>query len=494
MAFSKHSEAEPEEIQDFLQLLVRLFSTLHVTALAQLEDCQADCDSQFLSLPVLDVEGIDDESIRTLQNCSAKVELVCHWIQQMIVGGIKTEVMSIPSPILSRCFQLLTEGMMSFTDAVRIARVPFPFPYAQVCDSILFVHWALLPFVISTSTTQAWWGGVYAFVQVFFAWSLTFIAVELEQPFGFDANDLDSRSLQEDYNKSLLMLVQPEIRRTPVLSLSNSPRQSLSELEVPRASAVRCRSLSEVFSQTPSSASRSSDEIAKQRSSEQRSFARRISTVDGKRASGFDEFGDRVSSKISSSPKNSGGLGDEDGLGSANLRYNFRNSLSSSSVLVNASFEEGSFCSVDVDEAVSKMESRIKSLTTKAACIGSNGCHVRVRGSDDSEVSVNVERSHSNRVVLRVDPTMEEQARKPHRQETLRPRSLTEQAGGSDMYPVLLGENSEAQKALQASKISAGKEIAAFAKADVGVDVHAASTQRHTRCALRLHVSANAVI
>lgn len=49
-------------------------------------------------------------------------------------------------------------------------------------------------------------------------WNLNFIAVEIEHPFGHDANDLDSKVMQEHFNKQLILLSSDEAWRLPTLS------------------------------------------------------------------------------------------------------------------------------------------------------------------------------------------------------------------------------------------------------------------------------------
>merc|ERR1719440_248090 len=48
-------------------------------------------------------------------------------------------------------------------------------------------------------------------------WCITFIAGQLEQPFGDEANDLPLSTMQFDFNTSLLMLLDPQSTRAPYL-------------------------------------------------------------------------------------------------------------------------------------------------------------------------------------------------------------------------------------------------------------------------------------
>ncbi|CAK0830093.1 unnamed protein product [Prorocentrum cordatum] len=93
-------------------------------------------------------------------------------------------VLTIPAPILSRAFQEIANGMCQFHEAIKIATIPFPFPYAQTCDCLLIMHWLVTPLVVSQWVSAPSWGALFSFIQVFIYWCLNLIAVEIEQPFG----------------------------------------------------------------------------------------------------------------------------------------------------------------------------------------------------------------------------------------------------------------------------------------------------------------------
>merc|ERR1712232_1044141 len=129
---------------------------------------------------------------------------------------------------------------------MKLAFVPFPFPYAQTCDCLLTFHWICVPFVTCQWVSHSFWAFLFVFIQVFILWSLNFIAVEIENPFGTDANDLDGRTMQEEMNHQLLVLLDPSTIRTPKLSatavMTDDPTDTLGE--------VQCQSFRQVWSKT----------------------------------------------------------------------------------------------------------------------------------------------------------------------------------------------------------------------------------------------------
>jgi len=221
MAFCKHSQAPDDAVLTFQNTIIRLFSLLHAAALGDIEDCYAESKhySQVLAfrMELIDPEGLSPEALRMIRDCDSKVELIFQWIQQLIVENIGTGVLSIPAPILTRSFQELAVGMVHFNEAMKISNVPFPFPYAQTCDALLIIHWLIVPFVVAQWVTQPWWAAAFAFMPTFTLCCLNLIAMELENPFGTDPNDINGHEMQLNMNRHLRLLCHPGTMRTPTL-------------------------------------------------------------------------------------------------------------------------------------------------------------------------------------------------------------------------------------------------------------------------------------
>jgi len=230
-AFCNHSKAPLPKIESFKARAVRLFSMLHAAALAELEvlnskqngNSKVEIDSlAAYGFEIIDPDGFDRQSLCALKRATTKVELVFSWIQCLIVDSIDSGVLSIPPPILSRAFHEIANGMVAFHDAMKISYIPFPFPYAQTCDCLLCLHWLVVPFVTSQWVSNAWWAFIFVMIQVFILWALNFIAIEIENPFGTDPNDLDGHHMQQEMNGHLLLLLQTTTMTTPILDHSAS--------------------------------------------------------------------------------------------------------------------------------------------------------------------------------------------------------------------------------------------------------------------------------
>merc|ERR1719359_2043158 len=80
---------------------------------------------------------------------------------------------------------------------------------------MLMAHWVLASVVCATSIESPAWASFLSFSVVISFWSLNFIALELEDPFGDDANDLPMKDMQTDLNLSLKELLTPQALKAP---------------------------------------------------------------------------------------------------------------------------------------------------------------------------------------------------------------------------------------------------------------------------------------
>merc|ERR1719272_1265432 len=131
------------------------------------------------------------------------------------MNGIQRGILDVPPPVVSRSFQELSRGMVTLTDARKITEFPFPFPYVQMIQVMLLIHFVSTPIICSILVTEAAWAALLSFVAVFSLWSINFIGAELEMPFGDDYNDLPVREMQRELNNSLFSLVTKNARYPP---------------------------------------------------------------------------------------------------------------------------------------------------------------------------------------------------------------------------------------------------------------------------------------
>lgn len=208
VTFSRGGQsAKPHEVKLFRHTIVRLMSLCHGSALAEIAGDDAD------TIITIDSFGLDNRTLQHLKVCKERhnfnrVEVLLHLIQSLITKGLDDGILKIPPPILSRVYQTLSRGFVNLLNAKKIADTRFPFPYAQLIAMLLLLHTVMTPMMISCLISGKVWVPLFTFVPIFGMFSLSFIGIELENPFGDDDNDLPLDHFQNEMNMCLLMLLQ----------------------------------------------------------------------------------------------------------------------------------------------------------------------------------------------------------------------------------------------------------------------------------------------
>lgn len=95
---------------------------------------------------------------------------------------------------------------MNLQNARKIADFPYPYPLAQVSMILQLLHWVTTPFAATLAMPRGW-AVIYSFFSIFTLWCIHFNALDLEFPFGSRINDLPMNEFQQDWNRSILTLL-----------------------------------------------------------------------------------------------------------------------------------------------------------------------------------------------------------------------------------------------------------------------------------------------
>jgi len=215
-AFCNQSKDHVAQVQQFQSTLVRLASMLYCSALQQV------CDLEDDRLEIIDNSGMDADSRLFLCDSNDRCEIILQWIQRLIVDSEESRTIKIAPPLLTRAFQELSRGIVNLNNARKIKDIPFPFPYAQMMTVMLIVHWMVTPLIASQVMESRMFAGVMCFFVTFAFWCLIYIALEIDQPFGEDDNDLPLREMQRDFNNSLLRLMEPLAQKVPIYQAASA--------------------------------------------------------------------------------------------------------------------------------------------------------------------------------------------------------------------------------------------------------------------------------
>lgn len=217
-AFCSPDPKKAAEVKSFQKRLMQLASLLHCMMLQEvtvLEDENFD---------VLEMTDLEPGKLRHLMLSEHdKCGMVMQWVQKLIAHAQAQGTLSAPPPIVSRCFQELSHGLISFNEAYKIREIMFPFPYLQVVQTMLLITTLLSPLINVILLDSIGASALMTFVVVAAFWSINYIAAELEMPYGDDPNDLPVRDLQTHFNAYLLMLAQPEMEEAPAPKLTDEP-------------------------------------------------------------------------------------------------------------------------------------------------------------------------------------------------------------------------------------------------------------------------------
>merc|ERR1719199_1856550 len=118
MAFASTKPEMQAEVEAYTHLLARLMSLLMCCGLQQVSPNR---DRPF---PIIDLEGIEPESMEFLNSAPDKVEIILQWIQRSMVLHMQTGVLPVAPPILSRAFQEVSRGIVNLQNARKIADFP----------------------------------------------------------------------------------------------------------------------------------------------------------------------------------------------------------------------------------------------------------------------------------------------------------------------------------------------------------------------------------
>jgi hypothetical protein len=139
-----------------------------------------------------------------------------------------SKIIDISPPILSRVFNELGNGIVNLNNARKITDFPVPFPLAQMITFMLMFHAIITPIICAALVQTPHTAGVITFVVICSFWSVNYIAVELEMPFGEDLNDLPLHHMQRCMNRSLAALQNLEAQEVPEFTFCSDRHNRLS--------------------------------------------------------------------------------------------------------------------------------------------------------------------------------------------------------------------------------------------------------------------------
>lgn len=156
------------------------------------------------TLPNLTILGkMEEDELKMLEGAEDKVDLVHAWILESVSEATLNQIIVTQSPLVSRVYQELSNGMLGYNQAYKIALVQFPFAFAQLLTMFLVAFIFACPTVTYIFTGGEFLTPALCGFCVLGFWGIHEIAVEVENPFGIDPNQLPLVPIHESILEGL---------------------------------------------------------------------------------------------------------------------------------------------------------------------------------------------------------------------------------------------------------------------------------------------------
>lgn len=130
------------------------------------------------------------EEAELLANVPNRPLALMHWMVVSVSERWENGGFRCAPPAIARVFTNFNDCMNAYNRARKIGRTPFPFPYAQLTMAFLLIGQITIPalfvFFVLEQPTSATLAGVATWMY----FAMHQVAVELEDPYGYDWNDL----------------------------------------------------------------------------------------------------------------------------------------------------------------------------------------------------------------------------------------------------------------------------------------------------------------
>lgn len=172
------------------------------------------------SKPLPVIGNVSEAEIEALNGTCERAHMAFGWVLRAIGRRSQQGGINASPPVFSRVYQVLSDGMTGYNNAVKLHDTPFPFPYSQFIFFNLILFSLTVPWVVSAKLgdnkgVTADWGSkvvccVVSFMIVLVYFALNEVARDLEDPFNHDPNELPLVVMQRNFNQRIQALMAKE--------------------------------------------------------------------------------------------------------------------------------------------------------------------------------------------------------------------------------------------------------------------------------------------
>ena len=161
------------------------------------------------NVPLAVIGGVSDEERSALEATHARVRLVQSWILRAMAERMAENGMLIgntrfpPTPIISRTYQMISEGTLAFAQARKIVETPAPWPHVHLLELALLCFAFVMPLCMVAWMADLWSAVLLDAIVVTSFTAMNEVAIELEDPFINQPHAIALATLQAHFNEEL---------------------------------------------------------------------------------------------------------------------------------------------------------------------------------------------------------------------------------------------------------------------------------------------------
>lgn len=204
--------------------LTEAFKLPDFVAAADISEVNNGENTWFGSYYVLSVPT--EVELKLLDEANDRVNAVMYWIVHDL--ALAATHLSVAPPIQSRIYQELSTGDLAFSNALKISDVPFPFQFSQLFNLLVCSFTLFIPLYAAVFTTSVFVGPVVAFAVHQTLVVINKVAVELETPFGTEANDISLKDFHARFMEGIMETTDVSKKKSeePILPMVTQPSQA----------------------------------------------------------------------------------------------------------------------------------------------------------------------------------------------------------------------------------------------------------------------------
>lgn len=134
-------------------------------------------------------------------------KVTAYWLRMVIAQQKNFLENELPFQKESVLLDYVSNFLTAYSDLEKYFTTPFPFPFVQMGRTLLFVWMFTLPFAITNGIAKSAASMAIMFLLTYGFVGLEYVSMELDDPFGNDANDIDAVFLMSQTTQAIYFLI-----------------------------------------------------------------------------------------------------------------------------------------------------------------------------------------------------------------------------------------------------------------------------------------------